>query len=425
MRRACLFLLTFAFVGIALLPTRPAQAQNAVCERQGTYSAAQLFIFQGAPQRSDGYPYQRISLDYGDSNNLRADFEARFMYRVNLQSIALKLHGFAAVYSRPLQIVVAEAYPGSATRHTEAVYMTADTPYTVNLSGKFPAPINAARFILDMQGSASEVGTVQIEIVEMCYSLADVPTRTPLPTIPPTFLTRTATPTRTATRTPTPTRTRTATATRTASATFTPITLTPTASSTPLETATPSPASTLPNAPLNTPDVPSNACADPDRPCDRFPQPVFPTLALVLPTPVPRANHTLTPLPSMTRAADAPANTTPVVIAADIGTQVALLPAQIGLDATHVLRDALGTPVDTGNTVYQLGSSVGATFGLFRQFAAYGTGIGRSGDILVVLIALIAFNLLIRFILFAIPIVRMLLNMIIRFVNVVLNLLPF
>jgi hypothetical protein len=181
----------------------------------------------------------------------------------------------------------------------------------------------------------------------------------------------------------------------------------------------------LPNAPLNTPDVPSNACADPDRPCDRFPQPVFPTLALDLPTPVPRANYTLTPLPSMTRAADAPANTTPVVIAADIGTQVALLPAQIGLEATHALRDARGTPVDTGNTVYQLGSSVGATFGLFRQFAAYGTGIGRSGDILVVLIALIAFNLLIRFILFIIPIVRMILKLVLLFVNTVLNLLPF
>jgi len=424
MKRACLLLLTFAFVSMALLPTRPAQAQSSVCERQGMYSTAQLFIFQGAPQRSDGYPYQRISLDYGDSNNLRTDFEARFMYRVNLQSIAFKLHGFAAVFSRPVQIVVADAYPGTATRHTESAYLTDHTPHVVNLSGKFPAPINAARFILDMQGSASEVGSVDIEIVEICYSLADVPTRTPLPTIPPTFLTRTATPTRT------PTRTRTPTATRTATATFTPITLTPTASatasSTPLETATPSPASTLPNAPLNTPDVPSNACADPDRPCDRFPQPVFPTLALVLPTQVPRANYTLTPLPSMTsRANSSTAQPTGVVIAADIGTQVALLPAQIGLDATHVLRDALGTPVDTGNTVYQLGSSVGATFGLFRQFAAYGTGIGRSGDILVVLIALIAFNLLIRFILFAIPIVRMLLNMIIRFVNVVLNLLPF
>ncbi len=433
MRRASLLVLTFALVSMALLP-RPAQAQSEVCLTTGlpvpipmSGSLSGLWVVD-VLQPPDPVRQLLASADYPFNN-----------IRVTRATVAISdLVANTVPQSRPLELEAALVYFDGTMRHVSGYVERMYVPsfdYGSWQTDIFMPPSDVSgiinRISVSIRGypqTVSQWMSVGVALTQVCFLSVYGTPPTPVPGTPGTNTpTMTRTPTRTATATPMPTSTRTPTPTATPlTHTPTPFTHTPTLS--PSDTPAPSATiiSTLDHGPLPSPVLPENACADPANPCRTYPQIVFPTLSIQMPAPIGTVSYTLTPLPSMTsRANSSTAQPTGVVIAADIGTQVALLPAQIGLEATHVLRDALGTPVDTGNTVYQLGSSVGATFGLFRQFAAYGTGIGRSGDILVVLIALIAFNLLIRFILFAIPIVRMLLTMIIRFVNVVLNLLPF
>lgn len=273
---------------------------------------------------------------------------------------------------------------------------------------------------------------IGIALVEICFLQQMNPTPTPIfytpfpltasrTPIPYTPFPRTATPTASSTPTRSVTPTSMPTHTPTQTLTFTPVTHTATVSLTPSITLTASetvpsseaPISTLPSEPVPSPQLPQNACTDLDNPCAIFPQPVFPTVALSVPTNVGTVNYTLTPLPSITSVGTAVGQVTAVPVAlAEAATQVNLMRTELGMEATRILLDAQGTPVDIANTAYTFGGNIGGFFGIVRQFADHGTGIGRTGDILLVIIALIAFNLLVRLIIFAIPIVKTILEVV-------------
>ncbi|MCE7947211.1 MAG: hypothetical protein DYG88_07255 [Chloroflexi bacterium CFX4] len=270
---------------------------------------------------------------------------------------------------------------------------------------------------------------IGIALTQICFLQQMNPTPTPILYTP---FPRTTTPTASSTPTRSVTPTSMPTYTPTQTLTFTPVTHTATASLTPSitltasETVPPSetPISTLPSEPVPSPQLPQNACADPDNPCAIFPEPVFPTVALVMPTLVGTVNYTLSPLPSMTAVGTPSGQTTAVAIELmEVATQVGLLQAELGMEATRILLDAQGTPVDVANAAYTFGGSIGGFFGIVRQFSEHGTGIGRTGDILLVIIALIAFNLLVRLLLFAIPIVKTILEIIGTVIRTVIGLI--
>jgi len=180
--------------------------------------------------------------------------------------------------------------------------------------------------------------------------------------------------------------------------------------------------STPDNSIPNTPVRPDESCTDPSNPCDIFPPLELPDWDLESPTPIPPYG-TLTPLPSMTLRS---------VVTVEIGTgtpmfgEVAYLATYVGqvIDtigslSTPALNNIEGTPYELKQTMYEAGESIGSMVGVMRSVAT--ADLGRVGNILLFMLALVALNILIRLLFFLVPIILRLVEFVIQVITFILD----
>jgi hypothetical protein len=247
------------------------------------------------------------------------------------------------------------------------------------------------------------------------------------------YYSRSATPTPAMTSTSTATRTETPTLTP--SITYTPITLTPTESLTPVHSATPLTPTldlTLDSGDFGSPLPPDNECRDVLNPCPLFPVPVFEPIDLPSPTgmavgqnPSGTPMPSLTPLPTFTMypTGDGSGNSD----LRPISTHVSELSDSLYGEATRIVVGADGNPADIPNSAHEIGLNIGTLFGLARTIQS--ADLGRVGGVISFLILLIAFNIALRLLLFAVPIIaaffRLILWMLTALAGVIKALRPF
>ncbi len=294
-------------------------------------------------------------------------------------------------------------------------------------------------------------GDTYIHVYEVCSSPAI--TATPSPTfeiIPDTPTPEPDTPTPTLTATATPGPTQTPSTTPSATLTLTPSeTLTPSATLTPSETNTPGGPTPTATAPASS-TAPASAtihasatttkqglgagngifgtipapkgCKDPFNPCgvNPFPVPGFATLSLASPTAyrTPTANGTQLQTPvlsgsaSPTGTAVATATGTEISGIIELATQVAGIPE--GFRDPPVFTDAAGDPIDLRNAIHLLGNSIGQFFGFLRSLNTLFSILGRAGALLAFMLLDVAIILLLRVLLFAVPVILALLRWLFR-----------
>lgn len=211
-----------------------------------------------------------------------------------------------------------------------------------------------------------------------------------------------ASPTPLFTNTPTVTASVTTSPTHTMTPTETPTGTLPTPSDTPVITATSPPLDlpTMDSGGFRTPLPPDQECADIREGCVLWPVPRPPTIVLPSPTILPPQN-TLTPIATYTfiptsSGPDDSSDMLPPALATNLA-------GGLGMGATRIVLGADGDPADIRNAGHEIGANIGSLWAFVRMLQ--GVDLGRVGQILAFLILLIAFNLMIRFLLFIIPIV--------------------
>lgn len=262
----------------------------------------------------------------------------------------------------------------------------------------------------------AESSSAFVNIGSICWypRVTETPTssRTPIAGTPTPSPTRTPQPTytRSPTRTNTP-----QTYTPTPSLTNTPETYTPAPTSIPSETARGT--STLGVDLFSTPVGPDidPACLDPTQGCSIFPPAQFPDIGIYSPSPV-AAVATLTAFPSITRASSPTPGGTRVDTAPLVTrvAQFATLGAGMG-QGTAIFSDGEGTPVDLPNAFNKAGGDMGSMFSILRGLTS--GDIGQAGVLAVGILGLIGINLLVRVILFFIPIAALLITLFIQIVR--------
>lgn len=282
--------------------------------------------------------------------------------------------------------------------------------------------------------------------------IPDVPSATP--TLPPTAtsggptLTHTSPPnTPTATRTPTPTNTRRPTVTAGGP------TLTLTASETTgagTPTVTPfggSPTSDAPG-PINGGSFstipPPPLCGDALNPCGSNPfmpngVPAYPTPQLDTAVPITAVpghpTSTLIYGPYCPTASSGPTNTPCPTQTPNLTQTPSDLEGQITIYATNIYmqgQSIMGTPglegpdgmtfIDLANSGNEIGGYVGNFFGLVRAVQTF--FLGKTGTIVAILLLILGFTLFVDFILFAIPIIWKLFDLLLQIVAIVLGMVP-
>jgi hypothetical protein len=142
--------------------------------------------------------------------------------------------------------------------------------------------------------------------------------------------------------------------------------------------------------------------------------PVFPTPAFIIPSPLP--DYVQATAPVATAYAGNPVGIIQIPLE-DSLTKVAAYQAGVLGWATQIFIGANGTPMaDMRNQAHQIGSGIG---GFFRVLRGIRDSVGQTGDLVVILLIVLAFNIMIRimtfiltFIFFAWRLIRMMITFI-------------
>lgn len=399
-----LILLSLIIITLSLfLQTKTARAQY-FCLTFNTNQFAYVFEhLEGQFLFSGESPYGVAGLHAGE-NTLSRTAVTRYTYLANsLAYIDFRIYP-KSPSSYPIKIEL-------------SVYGTNQTVYTSEATlNSFPQGQWSPFLTFGVGGVQSYAFTLRVTqtsnsdplqkfvlfVDKVCFA-EPFPTPIPNPTLVPPTVTRTPsnTPQHTLvpTNSPPPTTTRTPTITRTPSATAATHTPSPTAGAgTPTDTpAPPSVTGTL--APLLSGSFPTPT---PNRPNLHFPFPVpiFPTPAVVVPSPI--SDYIPATAPVATSYAGNPVGMIQVPLE-DSLTKVAAYQAGVLGWATQVFLDAEGTPMaDLRNQAHQIGSGIGGFFVVLRGLR---DSVGQTGDLVVILLLVLAFNIMIRIVTFVLTFV--------------------
>lgn len=378
-------------------PAAPAHAQGFYCitdtPANATMWAAAVGIFQTAGSSPYGVEgFHAVGVDIHSENvRIVRNYQYNKIVRIDFRVY------FTAKTEIPVRFEFTPMV-GYVPRSQFVVQQASYQLYEWNsYTQQFPG-VDSTELQVDIVQTSSIPDTAQAFVVivdRVCFQTpSNEATRTPTPP------TQTRTPTATSQYTPPPTNTPRPTTTLTPSLTRTPNPLTPT------KTPSPSPGAGTPTA------LPQNTLEP--LVSGHFPTPSPQSSDLRFPFPVPRL-----PNPGMVAPSAIPARTTATAALAtafrgDV-SGVALIPVEGALTSvaqysgavkawsTQVFLDAQGTPMaDLRNQANQIGGNIGGFFYVLRTMRE---SIGQTGDLVVILLIVIGFNILVRIIVFVISFV--------------------
>jgi len=257
-------------------------------------------------------------------------------------------------------------------------------------------------------------GGMGLHVITICVSGFNVITMTASPTLSPT---PTITPTPSHTPTPTPVMSPTPTNTPAISDTPGPATSTEGPTSTNIPTSTNGPSVQTGNYLFNTPSAPDQ-CTDVLNPCGAMPYPVPGMATLNLPSPpastAASVASTPTYYPSMTAWGTPSGSGTPTPGPADAFFNYATGIANNLAITTPGLLDGDGNVIDLANGANQIGSYAGQFFAILKALQSF--FLGKTGNIIAILIFIAGFVIFVKLALWMIPVIRTIATFIVGFI---------